>query len=44
LGSSEKLRSLTGFTPKYTFEEGIAETISWFKQNAAAYKTGIYNI
>lgn len=27
---TEKLKNL-GFTPKYTFEDGIRETISWFK-------------
>ena len=30
--STEKINNL-GFQPSYTFEEGIKETIEWFKQN-----------
>ena len=46
LGSNEKLKSLTEWESKYSFSEGIAETISWFKtpENLKAYKAGIYNI
>jgi dTDP-glucose 4,6-dehydratase len=44
LGSNEKIKQYTGWKPKYTFEEGISETIEWFKNNLDRYKTDIYNI
>lgn len=46
LGSNEKIKRLTGWNFKYTFEEGIKETIEWFKDenNRKNYKSNIYNI
>lgn len=44
LGSAEKLHALTGWTPRYTFEEGLAETIAWIRGNMENYKTDIYNL
>lgn len=44
LGSNEKIKSLTNWKPEYTFENGISETIEFFKQNLDKYKTDIYNI
>jgi len=46
LGSNKKIKELTNWNTKYTFEEGIKETIDWFKikENMAGYKTNIYNI
>lgn len=46
LGSNEKIKRLTGWIPKFTFEEGIKETIQWFsiKENLQKYKADIYNI
>lgn len=46
LGSNEKIKKLTDWSPSYTFEEGIRETIEWFRkpENLAKYKTDIYNI
>lgn len=44
LGSNKKLLELTDWKPKYTFEEGITETISWIDKNISHYKTDIYNI
>jgi len=44
LGSNEKIMRLTNWKPKYTFEEGLAETIEWLKSNLDKYKTDIYNI
>lgn len=44
LGSNEKIMRLTEWTPKYTFEQGLAETIEFFKHNLEKYKTDIYNI
>lgn len=44
LGSNEKLRKLTNWQPKYSFREGLEETISWIKVNLDRYKVDIYNI
>jgi len=44
LGSNEKIKRLTNWTPKYTFEQGLAETIEFFRHNLDKYKTDIYNI
>ena len=41
-----KIKKLTGYQPRFTFEEGLKITIDWFLQptNAAKYKSGIYNV
>ncbi len=44
LGSNEKIKRLTGWQPRYTLEQGIAETIEWMRGHLSGYKTGIYNI
>jgi len=44
LGSNEKIKRLTNWKPQYTFEQGLAETIDFFKQNSDKYKADIYNI
>lgn len=44
LGSNEKIKTLTGWEPEYTFEQGIAETISWMREHLNSYKPGIYNV
>ncbi|GAA0076319.1 NAD-dependent 4,6-dehydratase LegB [Clostridium sp. CTA-5] len=46
LGSNKKIKRLTNWKPDYTFEEGIKETIEWFKipENLMKYKSNIYNI
>ena len=44
LGSNEKIKELTNWEPKYTFSEGLAETIEFLKNNLDKYKTDIYNI
>ena len=45
-GDNTKLKSLTGFTPSYSIEEGLKETIEWFKnnKNITKYKPEIYNL
>ena len=45
-GSNEKLIHTTQWSPKYTFNEGLENTIDWFsnKENLKKYKAGIYNI
>jgi len=44
LGSNEKIKRLTNWKPSFTFTEGLAETIAFFRDNLDRYKTGIYNI
>ena len=44
LGSNQKLKELTEWKQKYSFEDGIQETIKWFEQNLDKYKIDIYNI
>lgn len=44
LGSNEKIHKLTGWQQKYTFEQGISETIKFFRDNLDKYKADIYNI
>lgn len=44
LGSNEKIMRLTQWKPMYSFEEGLAETIDFFKHNLNLYKSDIYNI
>lgn len=44
LGSNEKIRRLTDWTPHYTFKQGIKETIDWIEKNMKYYKAEIYNI
>ncbi len=46
LGSNEKVKKLTNWEPKFTFAEGIKETIDWFRvpENLARYKSDIYNL
>jgi NAD dependent epimerase/dehydratase len=45
-GSNEKLKKLTGWEQKYSLEEGLAETVDWFKnpENLKGYKPGRYNV
>ena len=44
LGCNEKIKRLTDWKPQYTFEQGLAETVAWIKDNMNAYKTDIYNV
>ena len=44
LGSNEKIRRLTDWAPQYTFEEGLAETIEFLRNNLDKYKVDIYNV
>ncbi len=42
LGDATRLRQLTGWAPRYTFEEGLAETIAFIRDNLGSYKVGQY--
>lgn len=44
LGSNAKIRKLTGWSPQFTFEQGIAQTIEWIRQHMDRYKVDIYNV
>jgi NAD dependent epimerase/dehydratase len=44
LGSNEKIKKLTNWEPKYNLEQGLAETIEFFRNNLDKYKTDIYNL
>ncbi len=46
LGSNKKLKTISGWTPKYSLNDGLTETIDWFKkfENLSKYKSVIYNI
>ena len=44
LGCNEKIMRLTDWKPRYSFEEGLAETIAWIRGHMDTYKTDIYNV
>lgn len=44
LGCNEKIVRLTDWKPQYTFAQGLAETISFLKNNMDKYKVDIYNL
>lgn len=44
LGSNKKILELTDWKPQYTFEQGLAATIEFLKDNLDRYKPDIYNI
>ena len=44
LCDNTKIRNITDWKPKYSLEEGLSETIEWFKKAERFYKSEIYNI
>jgi NAD dependent epimerase/dehydratase len=46
IGCNKKIKALTSWTPKYTLEQGLAETIAWFQKdnNFLKYKSNKYNL
>lgn len=44
LGSNNKIKQLTDWKLQYTFEEGLAETIAFFRDNLDKYKPDLYNL
>lgn len=44
LGANEKIKRLTSWQPRYTFEQGIGETIDWIRDHLNTYKADIYNV
>jgi NAD dependent epimerase/dehydratase len=45
-GSNRRIRELTGWTPVYNIDRGLAKTIEWFSQpeNLVRYKHYVYNV
>lgn len=45
-GENSLIRSKTGYEPEYSIDQGLNETIKWFKNpgNMSKYKSGIYNL
>lgn len=45
-GDNSKINEMTGFTPKYSIEQGLRETVEWFccPENLRKYKSDIYNV
>lgn len=45
-GSNDKLKKLTAWSPEYSLERGLQETIDWFKrkENLISYKSELYNV
>lgn len=41
---NRKAKELAGWAPRYALEEGLSETIAWFKKNLHLYKPDIYNV
>ena len=44
LGCNEKILRLTDWKPQYTFEQGLAETVEFFRDHLDRYKVDIYNL
>ena len=46
LGDNAKIKNLTGYSPQYSIEQGLQETIEWFMNpnNLKKYKPDIYNV
>lgn len=44
LGSNQKILELTNWKPQYTFEQGLAETIEFLRNNMDRYKVDVYNL
>lgn len=46
IGSNEKIRKITSWKQQYTLDEGLKETIAWFRDSDRyqMYKTDIYNV
>ena len=45
-GSNRKILALTDWSPQFSIDQGLHETVEWFKkkENALRYKSNIYNV
>jgi len=41
---NSKAKKLLKWSPEYSLEKGLKETVAWFKENSAKYKSNIYNV
>ena len=41
---NSKLSKITGWSPKYSLQTGLIDTIDWIKQNLLKYKPKLYNV
>ncbi len=39
-----KIKELTNWSPQYSIDDGLVETINWIKENMKHYKPDIYNV
>lgn len=44
LACNRKISDLTGWSPGYSLDQGLNETIAWIRANSAHYKHDIYNV
>jgi len=44
LACNRKALEILGWVPSYSFEDGLKETVEWFKNNCDRYKFDIYNV
>lgn len=46
IGDNSKLRSLTGWRPRFDLAAGLRDTVAWFREpgNLARYKAWLYNV
>ncbi len=44
LCDNRRAYELAGWSPRYTLEEGLRETIQWFRENLYLYKPDLYNV
>lgn len=46
LGDNRKIRAMTGWEPAFDMDEGLRQTVAWFREpaNLARYKAWLYNI
>lgn len=44
LGANGKIRRLTAWSPKYSLDDGLRETVRFFEKNLGQYKADIYNL
>jgi NAD dependent epimerase/dehydratase len=42
--NNKKILNNTNWEPRYNLEEGLIETIEWYKINSQFYKAGLYNV
>lgn len=39
-----KIKELVSYTPEYSLEQGLTETVNWIKNNLQKFKVDIYNV